>query len=66
MRSGCTEEFFSEKAFLKVSQNSQRNICARSLCNTGKGLQAIRLAALLKRDPSTGVSEPAVRRCCTK
>ena len=32
-----------------------------SLSNTAKGLQAVRLATSLKRDPGTGVSEPAVR-----
>ena len=32
-----------------------------SLSNSVKGLQAVRLATLLKREPHTGVSEPAVR-----
>ena len=31
-----------------------------------KGLQVVRLATLLKKDPRTGASEPAVRRCSTK
>ena len=30
------------------------------LSNTVKDLQAVRVATLLKRDPRTGVSEPAV------
>ena len=38
----------------------------QSLSNTAKDLQAVKLATLLKRDPSTGVSEPAVCRSCTK
>ena len=33
-----------------------------SLSNTVKGLHAVRLATLLKRNPSTGVLEPAVRK----
>ena len=37
-----------------------------SLSNGFTGLQTIRLASLLKRDPSIYVSEPAVRRCYTK
>ena len=37
-----------------------------SLSNTVKGLQAVRLATLLKRDPRAGVSESAVRRCSIK
>ena len=38
----------------------------QSLSNIVKGLQAVRLAALLKRDPRTGVSEPAVCRSSTE
>ena len=37
-----------------------------SLSNTIKVLRTIRLATLLKRNPHTRVSEPAVRRCSTK
>ena len=37
-----------------------------SLSNTVKGLQVVRLAALLKRDPRTFDLEPAVRRSSTK
>ena len=33
-----------------------------SLSNSVKCVQAVRFATLLKRDPRTGVSEPAVRR----
>ena len=33
---------------------------------TVKCVQAVRLATLLKRDPSTGFSEPAIRRSSTK
>ena len=37
-----------------------------SLSNTVKCVQTIRLATLLKRDPRTGVSVPAIRRSSTK
>ena len=37
-----------------------------SLSNNVTGLQAAEIAPLLKRDPATGVSEPAVCRCPTK
>ena len=36
------------------------------LSNTVKGLQAIRLATLLKRNPRTGVLEPTVPMCSLK
>ena len=39
---------------------------AASACNTVKCAQAVKLATLLKKDPRTGVSEPAVRRSSTK
>ena len=39
---------------------------AASVSNTVKCVQAVRLATLLKRDPSTGVSKPAIRRSSTK
>ena len=54
-----------KKAFPKISQNSQGNICAR-VSTTVKNLQAVMLATLSKRGPRTGVSEQAVRRCSTK
>ena len=51
---------FCKKVFLKILQNSQRNTCATVFSiNTGKGLQVVRLAILLKKDPHTGVSELA-------
>ena len=34
--------------------------------NTAKGLQDVRLVILMKRDPRTSVSEPAVCRSFTK
>ena len=37
-----------------------------SLSNTVKGLQSIRLATLLKRNPRTGVLEPDVHKCFLK
>ena len=39
-------EVFYKKAFLKLSQNSQRNTVLESLPNTIKGLQVVRLATL--------------------
>ena len=51
---------FCKNVFLKILQNSQRNTCATVFSiNTGKGLQVVRLAILLKKDPHTGVSELA-------
>ena len=46
------------KNFAKFTEN-----CATVISNTVKGLQAVRPATLLKRDPCTVVSEPVVRRC---
>ena len=37
-----------------------------SLSNTVKGLHAVRLTTLLKRNPRTGVLELAVRQCSLK
>ena len=37
-----------------------------SLSNTGKSLQADKLATLLKRNPHTGVLAPVVRKCSLK
>ena len=37
-----------------------------SLSYNVTGLQAVRLATLLKRDPATSVSEPAFSICSTK
>ena len=34
-----------------------------SLSNTGKGLHAVRLGTLLKRNPRIGVLEQAARKC---
>ena len=39
---------------------------AASVSNTVKCVQAVRVATLLKRDPSTGVSEPAIHRSSAK
>ena len=68
--------------FLKISQNSQENTCVivsflRTPSPTEhlqwmllflilKCVQAVRLATLLKTDPSTGVSEPAICTFSTK
>ena len=48
----CSAKKFSEK-FHKIHREI---LVLQSLSNTAKGLQAMRLAALLKRNPSTGVS----------
>ena len=37
-----------------------------SLANTTKGPQGVRLAYLLKRNPRTGVLEPAIHKCSLK
>ena len=59
------------KVFLKITQNSLKNTSARvpvpvPLSNTIKGLQTVRLATSLKKNPSSGVLEPAVRKCSLK
>ena len=57
--------FCDKKAFLKLTQNSQKILVLESP-NTVKGFQTIRLATLLKRDIHTGVLEPAVRGFSSK
>ena len=51
-----------------MQKNFPKNLIYREipvpefLSNTVKDLQAVGVATLLKRDPRTGVSEPAVHR----
>ena len=55
--------------FCKISKNTfshRTPPVAASVSNTVQCVQVVRLATLLKRDPSTGVSEPAIRRSSTK
>ena len=54
----CSTKKFSSK-FLKIYRKIP---LLEFLSNTVKGLQAIRLATLLKRNPRTGVLELAVRK----
>ena len=55
-------EVFYRNIFIKITQNSKKNFALESLSNTVKDLQAVRLSTLLKRNPCTGVLEPAVRK----
>ena len=64
MREMIGRRCFTKKASLKVMQNSQKK-CAR-VSNAVKDLYAVRLATLLKRNPRTSVSEPAVRKYSLK
>ena len=55
--------------FSEVSKNTfsyRAPTVAVSVSNTVKCVQAVRLATLLKRDSSIGVSEPAICRSSTK
>ena len=63
---------FSEKSFSKnwSLSNTVKDLLSNTvkdlLSNNVKDLQAIRFATLLKKDPRTGVSEPAVCKSSTK
>ena len=54
--------------FCKISKKTSYRTppVAASASNTVIYVQAVKLASLLKRDPRTGLSEPAVRRSSTK
>ena len=55
-----------QKSFPKIFTKIHREIpVLESLSNTVKCFQAVRLATLLRRDPGTGASEPAVCRSST-
>ena len=53
----------TKKLFLKLHKICRKIPVLESLSNTVKGLPAIRLATLLKRNPRSSVLEPAVRKC---
>ena len=53
----------SYKKFCKIHRETP---VLESLSDNAAGLQAVRHATLLRRDFSTGVSEPAVYGCFTK
>ena len=56
-----------KRVSLKISKNTfTYTLVVASVSDTVKCVQAVRLATLLKRDPSTGVSEPAIFRFSTK
>ena len=65
VRSG-SQEVFCKKAFLKFHKIHREIPVLESFSNNTIGIQAVRLATLLKRDLCNGDSEPAVGRCSTK
>ena len=57
---------FCKKSFPKnYAKLTEKNV-PECLSNTVKGLYAVRLATLLKRNPRTSASEPAVRKYSLK
>ena len=56
----------TKKLYLKLHKIWRKIPVLESLSNTVKGLQAITLATLLKRNPRTSALEPAVRTCSLK
>ena len=56
----------TKKLSLKLHKICRKMPMLEPLSKTVKSLQAIRLAALLKRNPRTSVLEPAVRKCSLK
>ena len=56
----------TKKLSLKLNKISRKITVLEPLSNTAKGLQAIRLATLLKRNHRISVLEPAVRKCSLK
>ena len=56
----------TKKLSLKLHKTCRKIPVLESLSDNVKGLQAIRLATLLKRNPRTSVLEPAVRTCYLK
>ena len=63
MQEKVAKRCFKKKLSLKLHKICRKIPVLESLSNTVKGLQAIRLATLLKRNPHISVLEPAVRRC---
>ena len=66
MREVVARSCSTKKLPLKLHKTQRKMPALKSLSNTAKGLQAVRLATLLKRNPRTGVLEPAVRKCSLK
>ena len=58
--------FYAKKRSLKIHKIHREILAMYSFSNTINGLQAVRLGTLLKTDPDTGVSEPAIRNSSTK
>ena len=56
----------TKKLSLKLHKICGKIPVLESLSNTVKGVQAIRPATLLKRNPRNSVLEPAVRKCSLK
>ena len=56
----------TKKLSLKLHKIHRKIPVLEPLANTAKGLHAVRLANLLKRNPGTGVLEPAVCKCSLK
>ena len=56
----------TKKLSLKLHKICGKIPVLESLSNTAKGLQAIRLATSLKRNPRSSVLEPDVRKCSLK
>ena len=56
----------TKKLSKKLHKIHRKTPVLESLSNTVKGLHAVRPAILLKRNPLTGVLEPAVRKCSLK
>ena len=56
----------TKKLSLKLHKICGKISVLESLSNTVKGLQVIRLATLLKRNPRSSVLEPTVRECSLK
>ena len=52
------KEVFNKKALMIITQIHRKIPVLEYLSNNFKGLQVIRLANLLKRNPCTGVLEP--------
>ena len=61
MREVVARRCSTKKASLKITQNSQKKCARVSGCQ-----KTVRLATLLKRNPRTSVSEPAVRKYSLK
>ena len=57
---------FYKKAFQIIDKIHRKMSVLESLSNTVKGLQAVRLATLLKANPRIDVSESAVCKCYLK